>query len=152
MSNRGLEIALNKLDMPFLRVDVGSHHVVEALLKNNWLLGGEPSGHITYLRMNTTDDGIIAALLTLRTMHMTGKNLHELKQGITKFPQRVINIPHNGSIIDLQHADIVNFLKSVEKKLGKHSRVLLRYSGTEDVIKAMIEVRTKSLLMMLFRN
>jgi phosphoglucosamine mutase len=139
MSNKGLEIALNKLDMPFLRVDVGSHHIIEALLKNNWLLGGEPSGHITYLRMNTTDDGIIAALLTLRTMHMTGKNLHELKQGIIKFPQRVINIPHKDSIIDLQQADIVNFIKSAKIKLGKHSRILLRYSGTEDVIRVMIE-------------
>lgn len=139
MSNKGLEIALKKLGLPFLRVEVGCHHVVEALLKNNWLLGGEPSGHITYLRMNTTDDGIIASLLVLNAMHVTGKSLHELKKGIHKFPQRTMNIAYHDSAIDLKNVDVINFIKKSEVKLGEHGRILLRYSGTEQVIRAMVE-------------
>lgn len=139
MSNKGLEIALNKLDLPFLRVEVGSHHVVEALLKNNWLLGGEPSGHITYLRMNTTDDGIIASLLVLNAMHMTGKSLHELKKGITKLPQKIISVAYHDYAIDLHDVDVTNFVKKLEIRLGKYGRILLRYSGTERVIRAMVE-------------
>lgn len=146
MSNKGLEIALKKLGLSFLRVEVGSQHVVQALLQNHWLLGGEPSGHITYLRMNTTDDGIIASLLVLRAMYMTGMSLHELKKGMEKFPHRIVNIPYNNVVIDLQDTDIKNFIKEAEKKLGKNGRVLLRYSGTEHVIRAMIEGENKDLV------
>lgn len=146
MSNRGLEIALNMLDIQFLRVDVGSQHIVESLLKNKWLLGGEPSGHITYLPMNTTDDGIIASLLVLNTMYMTGKSLHELKKGMTKFPQRLMKIPYIDSIIDLQHPDIVNFVKTSETKLGKYGRIILRHSGTEPVVRIMVEGEDQTLV------
>lgn len=146
MSNAGLEIALKTLGLPLLCVDVGGIHVVEALLKNNWLLGGEPSGHITYLRTNTTDDGIIASLLVLKTMQMTGQSLHELKKGIKKFPHVTTKIPHNNCNVDLNDADIVRYVQDAKTKLGKDSRILLRYSGTEPVIRIMVEAEDQSLV------
>lgn len=139
MSNGGLEQALNQLGLAFLRVNVGSQYVVRALLEKQWLLGGEPSGHITFLPMNTTDDGIITALLVLKAMRTTGQTLHELKKGMQKFPQRVTKILHNHSTLDLHQPDIIHFVKQAEMRLGKYGRVILRYSGTESVIRIMVE-------------
>lgn len=139
MSNQGLELAMKELGLAFERVEVGGQHVINALKYNHWTLGGEPSGHITYLRTNTTDDGIIAALLVLQTMHQSGKSLHDLKHGIKKFPQRVVNIAHNGTPVDLQQNDIINLVKEAELKLGKNGRLLLRNSGTQPLVRIMME-------------
>lgn len=138
MTNTGLEIALKDLGLKFIRTSVGGQYVLEELLKHNWLLGGEPSGHIIFLRTNTTDDGIIAALLVMKTMEITGKTLHELKQGLTKLPQQVNNIPYRNKI-DLESKDILLAVQTSKKKLGKHSRILMRYSGTESLIRIMVE-------------
>lgn len=139
MSNTGLEIAFQALGIPFLRVAVGDQHVIHALLENKWLLGGEPSGHIVYLHVNTTADGVIAALQVLSAMRSSGKSLHDLKQGIHKFSQRKINIPHQGVAVNLQRREIKDAIKQAEFKLGKQGRILVRCSGTEPVVRIMVE-------------
>lgn len=139
MSNRGLELAINKLGLPFERVPVGDQNIVRALLEKQWILGGEPSGHITYLQVNTTADGIIAALQILHTMEETGLSLHELKKDLTLFPQRLVNVPVKDKTLDLQQGKIHQAILDAQKKLGKEGSVLVRYSGTEPVIRIMAE-------------
>jgi phosphoglucosamine mutase len=139
MSNMGLEIALRELGIAFARVAVGDQNVIAALKAKKWQLGGEPSGHIIYLYTNTTADGIIGALQVLQTMMMTGKSLHELKIGMEKFPQKIINVPHNGVKIDLESPEMISMIKGAQSKLGKKGRVFVRYSGTEQVIRLMVE-------------
>jgi len=146
MSNRGLEIALQELGVPFLRVPVGEQHVIEALIKNNWLLGGEPSGHIVDRRVTTTDDGVISALQVLQSMYVTGKSLHELKQGLKKIPQRLVNVACLSNNVDLNQTEIAKAVKEAEIKLGREGRVLLRKSGTEPVIRIMVEGEDSALV------
>lgn len=146
MSNMGLEVALNNIGIAFQRVPVGDQHIIEALRKRDWELGGEPSGHIIYLHVNTTADGIIAALQVLQTINSTGKSLHELKQAITKFPHEIKSIPHNGTKIDLQDPAFTALLANAKSKLGSHGRINVRYSGTEPLIRLMVEGESRSLV------
>ncbi|MBV9576526.1 MAG: phosphoglucosamine mutase [Gammaproteobacteria bacterium] len=139
MSNKGFEIALEELNIPFLRVAVGDQNVIHALRNNKWLLGGEPSGHIMYLNATTTADGIISALQVLLAMFTHNKSLHEIKKGMRRFPQQSCALSHHGIQIDLQNGKVGALLKNAEKTLGKTGRVLLRYSGTEPVIRIMVE-------------
>lgn len=139
MSNRGLELALNQLNLPFERVPVGDQHIVQALEKNQWVLGGEPSGHITYLHVNTTADGIIAALQVLQAMNDNNRSLHELKQGIHLFPQRLVSIPVKDRNLDLNNGIIHQAVEDAKIRLGKYSSILIRYSGTEPVLRIMVE-------------
>ena len=139
MTNMGLELALKKLEIPLVRVAVGDPYVVRALREKNWILGGETSGHIIYLNASTAADGIIAALLVLEEMSITSLSLHELKQGIRKHPQRIVNIPYDSHIISLDNPLISAEIKQAEKKLRLNGRVLLRYSGTEPMIRLMVE-------------
>lgn len=140
MSNLGLELALNELQVPSCRVPVGDQNITNALLERNWLLGGEPSGHIVFLPVSTTGDGIIAGLQVLQTIISSGKTLNELKHCIIKFPNKTVNIPYQtGHKIDLNQADIQDQINRVKSTLGKRGRVLLRYSGTEPLIRVMVE-------------
>lgn len=139
MTNKGLEIALNKLGVHFSRVLVGDQNVINGLHQKEWLLGGEPSGHIIYLDMTTTADGIIAALQVLLAMLKSGTSLHEIKHGMNKLPQKLVNIPHEGIFIDLQAPEVTDSIKKAEVKLGMAGRVLVRFSGTEPVIRIMVE-------------
>ncbi len=139
MSNKGLEIALQRLGISFVRTDVGDQHVMAELQKRNWFLGGENSGHIINLRVNTTADGIIGALQIMEALISSGKTLHELKKGMPKLPQRMTNIPYHGSQISLDHPTLSQEIKNAEAKLQPHGRILLRYSGTESMIRLMIE-------------
>jgi phosphoglucosamine mutase len=146
MSNMGLELALNELGIHFSRASVGDQHILAGLRQKNWFLGGETSGHIIYLDVSTCADGIVTALQVLQAVFNAKKNLHELKQGMHKFPQCIINIPHNGKRIDLNQAAIVQALAQTEATLGKRGRVLVRYSGTEPVIRVMVEGEDKALV------
>lgn len=139
MSNMGLEVALNELGIHFMRVAVGDQNIIEGLTQKNWLLGGEASGHVIYLNTTTTADGIITALQVLQAMHNSGASLHELKQGMKKFPQCIINIPYTGERIDLNQPEIAKITREAETKLGKKGRVLVRFSGTEPLIRIMVE-------------
>ena len=141
MSNLGMEIALKNLGVKLLRGNVGDRYVMELLVENGGMLGGEGSGHIICLDRTTTGDGIISALQVLAEMHNSGQSLHELKSGMQKFPQVLINVK-TGKKINLDHSEsIQKTVKAVEQKLGNEGRVLLRASGTEPLIRVMVEGR-----------
>ena len=139
MSNLGLEHALQAHNIAFDRADVGDRYVMERLKQTRSMLGGESSGHIICLDRTTTGDGIVSALQVLATMVQTGKPLHELKEGMKKYPQRMINVPV-ATKIDLGTAsDVQAAVKSAEQRLAGRGRVLLRPSGTEPVVRVMVE-------------
>ncbi len=139
MSNLGLEIALQELGLGLHRAKVGDRYVMERLLADKLLLGGENSGHIICLDKTTTGDGIVSALQVLVVMVATGESLYALKSGMQKFPQLMINIPLPRKVA-LEHSPSVQAaVRSAEVQLGRLGRVLLRPSGTEPVVRVMVE-------------
>ena len=139
MSNLGLEHAIKKLELDFFRAAVGDRYVMELLLKNNLILGGETSGHIINLELTTTGDGIITALQVLETIILTGKNLSDLTKEMSKYPQIMRNIKFDTQI-DITRNDEINLaIKDTENILGNTGRVVLRPSGTESLIRIMVE-------------
>ena len=138
MTNLGLEMGLRALGLDLHRVKVGDRYVLERLLADHLILGGENSGHIICLDRTTTGDGIISALQVLAAMLHSEKNLHDLKAGMTKYPQVLINVSVNGAV-DLNRPPIQEAVRAVESQLGDHGRVLLRPSGTEPVVRVMVE-------------
>jgi phosphoglucosamine mutase len=139
MSNLGLEHAIKDLQLDFLRAAVGDRYVMELLLKEKLVLGGETSGHIINLDRTTTGDGIIAALQVLEAMTVTGKTLTELTSGVTKYPQLMRNIRIKEKIDITRIDDINNAVKEAENLLGDSGRVVLRTSGTEPLVRVMVE-------------
>ncbi len=139
MSNLGLEHALAKFDMSLHRAKVGDRYVMEKLQQVGGSLGGEASGHIICLDKTSTGDGIVAALQVVAEIQQTNNSLHELRSVVTKYPQHLINVRVNKMIDLSSNAEINNAISSVEKKLGDEGRVLLRPSGTEPVIRVMVE-------------
>ncbi|MDD1626673.1 MAG: phosphoglucosamine mutase [Methylococcaceae bacterium] len=139
MTNLGMEHGLQQLGINLLRAKVGDRYVLEMMSENKGMLGGENSGHIICLDKTTTGDGIIAALQVMAEMHDSGKSLHELKSGMQKYPQILINIKTPKRVdIDADEA-IQKAVRAVEEKLGDKGRVLLRASGTEPLIRVMVE-------------
>jgi len=138
MSNLGLEHAFLAHNIPFLRASVGDRYVLAALKQNNWTLGGESSGHLICLDANTTGDGIVSALRVLTAMHISGRTLTELKSGMKKYPQTMINVPCDKHT-DLNDPAVIHAVKAAELRLKDTGRVLLRRSGTESVIRVMVE-------------
>ncbi len=139
MSNLGLEQALERDGIPFKRTNVGDRYVMECMTKEGWQLGGENSGHIICLDRTTTGDGIVAALQVLHSMVSSGRTLHELKSGMHKFPQILVNVPLESNL-DLDESSLVQeAVKDVETQLADRGRVLLRPSGTEPLIRVMVE-------------
>ena len=141
MTNLGMEHGLKKLGIDLLRANVGDRYVMEMLAEHKGILGGENSGHIICLDKTTTGDGIIAALQIMAEMQSSGKNLHELKSGMEKYPQVLVNVKTNKKINPAEDEGIQKSVKAVEKKLGDTGRVLLRASGTEPLIRIMVEGR-----------
>jgi phosphoglucosamine mutase len=139
MTNLGMEHALADLGIDFIRSNVGDRYVMEMLSAHGGMLGGEGSGHIICLDKTTTGDGIVAALQVLEEIRRTGKTLHELKQGMEKYPQTLINVKLSGPIDLNVNATIQEKKKAVEAQLGEHGRVLLRASGTEPLVRVMVE-------------
>lgn len=139
MSNVGLEQAVQDLGAEFVRVPVGDRHVMVELNKRNWCLGGEPSGHIICSDAVTTGDGIIAALQVLSAMRNKNQSLAELKSGLSKYPQVLVNVKVTNDSDPSQKPRIQSILQDVESKLGKTGRVLLRRSGTEPLVRVMVE-------------
>ncbi len=139
MSNMGLDIAMKKVGGKVVRTDVGDRYVVEEMLKNDYNLGGEQSGHMIFLDHNTTGDGILSALQVLAIIQRTGKPLSELAQVMTSLPQVLVNVKVRKKA-DLQEiAPIKKVIDDVESELGDKGRVLVRYSGTEPLLRVMIE-------------
>ncbi|HAT28098.1 MAG TPA: phosphoglucosamine mutase [Gammaproteobacteria bacterium] len=139
MSNLGLELALDALGVPFTRTAVGDRYVMKELLERGWDLGGESSGHIICLDKTTTGDGIVSALQALAAIVNSEQALADLKSKMNKFPQSMINVKLVTGI-DISANEIVQTAVSdVESQLGKNGRVLLRPSGTEPVVRVMVE-------------
>lgn len=139
MSNLGLELALRDLGVPFVRADVGDRHVLEGLATNDWKIGGENSGHIISLDHNTTGDGVVAALLVLQAVVQSGLSVKALRNGMTLLPQILINVRFGGDENPLQNNEVLAAVESAESALGDQGRVLLRKSGTEPLIRVMVE-------------
>jgi phosphoglucosamine mutase len=141
MTNLGLELALKKMNIPFVRAKVGDRYVVEQLHANGWQLGGENSGHILSLEHATTGDGIVASLQVLKAMCEGGSSLASLCMGMTMLPQVLINVrlPSGGADTILASDLVTNAVSVAEQTLGQSGRVLLRKSGTEPLIRVMVE-------------
>ncbi|MBT4164608.1 MAG: phosphoglucosamine mutase [Porticoccaceae bacterium] len=146
MSNLGLEIALRDLDIPFQRTKVGDRYVVEALRENGWVLGGEASGHILCSDLNTTGDGLVSALQVILALCESGKPLSDLKAGMQKFPQIMINVRLREKVAIDDNKAINSAVAAAEKELGDRGRVLLRSSGTEPLIRVMAEGEDQDLV------
>ena len=139
MSNLGLERALEALGVHFARAQVGDRHVLKLLREKNWQLGGEPSGHILCLDIATTGDGIVAALQALVAVTESGKSLHELRAGMTKLPQAVANVEVDDPSSVVHCDQVARAMHSRTRELADRGRVLLRPSGTEPVVRIMVE-------------
>ncbi|MEI6333677.1 MAG: phosphoglucosamine mutase [Methylococcaceae bacterium] len=139
MTNLGMEHGLKRLGINLLRAKVGDRYVLEMMCEHKGILGGENSGHIICLDKTTTGDGIIAALQVMAEMHDSGKSLHELKSGMQKYPQILINIKTTKRVDINTDAAIQKAVRAIEEKLGDTGRVLLRASGTEPLIRVMVE-------------
>jgi phosphoglucosamine mutase len=152
MSNLGLELALGSMDIPFVRSKVGDRYVVEALKANQWILGGESSGHILCGELNTTGDGIVSALQVMRALIESGKSLSELKLGMSKFPQTMINVRLPKKIDISDNPQVDSAVAEAESQLAGRGRVLLRPSGTEPVIRVMVEGEDSQLVNILVKQ
>ncbi|PRM16323.1 Phosphoglucosamine mutase [Haemophilus influenzae] len=145
MSNMSLEIALKMLGVPFLRANVGDRYVLEKMVENDWTLGGENSGHIIIADKNTTGDGIVASLAVLAAMAQHKLSLNELASAVKLFPQVLINVRFAGGENPLESDAVKSVAAEVEKRLEGKGRILLRKSGTEPLIRVMVECQDASL-------
>ncbi|WP_295663587.1 phosphoglucosamine mutase [uncultured Haemophilus sp.] len=139
MSNMSLEIALKMLGVPFVRANVGDRYVLEKMVEHSWTLGGENSGHIIIADKNTTGDGIIASLAVLSAMVQHRLSLNELASAVKLFPQVLINVRFAGGENPLESEAVKAVAADVEKRLEGKGRILLRKSGTEPLIRVMVE-------------
>ncbi len=139
MSNMGLENALKRKGIAFERSKVGDRYVMELLKEKGWKIGGESSGHVLNLDRISTGDGIISSLQVLAAMVAQNKTLHDLGQGFTKYPMKMINVRYPQGTDPTQAEEVQNAVREVEALLGETGRVLLRKSGTEPVVRVMVE-------------
>ncbi len=140
MSNLGLELALADLNIPFVRANVGDRYVIAELLERDWQVGGENSGHVVCFRHTTTGDAIIAALQVLLSMKRTGMSLAQSRSGLKKCPQVLINVRFEGGGVDpVKHPAVIEACDRVTAAMGGRGRVLLRKSGTEPLVRVMVE-------------
>tara|TARA_B110000285_G_scaffold228223_1_gene290860 strand:- start:242 stop:1573 length:1332 start_codon:yes stop_codon:yes gene_type:complete len=139
MSNLGMELGLKDLGIDFVRAKVGDRYVMQQLKEKGWLLGGESSGHLICRNLTTTGDGIVAALQVLQAMQTSRKTLHELKNQMQKMPQKLINLRFAHRVNLSEYPAIDDVVHALEKRMGGRGRVLLRPSGTEPVVRVMVE-------------
>ena len=146
MTNLGMENGLKQLGIPFERASVGDRYVMEKLLEKNWTIGAENSGHIILLDKVTTGDAIVAALTVLASVVDSGMSLYDLCQGMVLYPQVLENVRFSGDTNPID-ADLVKAeVSEVEALLGDKGRVLLRKSGTEPLIRVMVEGEDRELV------
>ena len=139
MTNLGIQSAFADAGISFIEADVGDRHVMNQLIKHKAVLGGEGSGHIICLNKSTSGDGIIAALQVLEVMSKTGKNLNDLKSRFTKYPQVLINVKTKSKVNLQGESKLTQAVNSIESKLSNTGRILIRESGTEALIRVMVE-------------
>jgi len=141
MTNLAVELALKERGVQFVRAKVGDRYVLEALEKHNWLLGGEGSGHLLALDKHSTGDGLISALQVLQACVRSGKKLSKLLEGVSLFPQTLINLRLQPGHDWQSSAALKAMTRSVEAELGKTGRILIRASGTEPLLRVMVEAQ-----------
>ncbi|KUJ95495.1 MAG: Phosphoglucosamine mutase [Desulfonauticus sp. 38_4375] len=146
MSNVALEIFMQNKGGKLVRTPVGDRYVVEEMVKGGYTLGGEQSGHMVFLEHSTTGDGLLTALQLLKIMLETGKSLFELKQILQPYPQELRNVHVKEKVDYSQIPELNKALKAAEKDLAGKGRVLLRYSGTEPVLRIMVEAESPDLV------
>ncbi|QSP95049.1 phosphoglucosamine mutase [Marinobacter salinisoli] len=139
MTNLGVELALKEQGIEFERAKVGDRYVMERLIARDWVLGGEGSGHMVIRDCTSTGDGIVSALQALLAIRRSGKTLADLRQGMSKLPQIMINVRVGERFDPLSRDDIVAAVREAEARLGSEGRILLRASGTEPLIRVMAE-------------
>ncbi|MCL9802723.1 phosphoglucosamine mutase [Pseudomonas sp. rhizo66] len=139
MSNLGLELALADLSIPFIRANVGDRYVIAELLERDWLVGGENSGHIVCFNHTTTGDAIIAALQVLMALKARNEGLAQTRQALRKCPQVLINVRFGGGESPLEHPAVKEASARVTQAMAGRGRVLLRKSGTEPLVRVMVE-------------
>ena len=141
MTNLGVEVACEAQGIQFVRARVGDRFVLEELVSRHWTLGGETSGHILSLDRSTNGDGLVAALAVLEVMQKTGKSLADLVKDLQVFPQKLVNVSteHARPAELLKQPRVTEAVKACEKQLGSRGRVVLRASGTEPLIRVMVE-------------
>lgn len=149
MSNLGLELALRDKGIEFKRAKVGDRYVMQVLTENNWRYGGESSGHLLCLDSNSTGDGIVSALQVLVALRDSGVGLHEWQKRMVKMPQTMINVRRSRDMDVLSHPDIITAVAATEKKLADRGRVLLRPSGTEPLVRVMVEAEDPAITQLL---
>src|SRR5580698_6009912 len=143
MTNMAVEVALKQAGVQFVRAAVGDRYVLEKLREHNWILGAEGSGHILSLDRHSTGDGIVSALLVLAAVKRSGKRLAEQLDGITLFPQKLINVRMNAEA-DWKNSDAIKrAITDAERALNSSGRVLIRASGTEPVLRVMVEAASQ---------
>ena len=141
MTNMAVEVALKKRGVQFVRAKVGDRYVLEELEKHKWILGGEGSGHLLALDKHTTGDGLVSALQVLQACVRSGKTMAQLLQGVTLFPQTLINVRLTPGQDWKSNARMAEETKAAEAALGDTGRVLIRASGTEPLVRVMVEAR-----------
>jgi phosphoglucosamine mutase len=144
MTNFGFEQALQDLNIEFVRVPVGDRYIMAELAKRHWHIGGEASGHIICSDAITTGDGVITALQVLSVIKQTKRTLADLKKGLHKYPQILVNVKVTETTDPLHNPRIHDALTGIEKNLGQTGRVLLRRSGTEPLVRVMVEGKDES--------
>ena len=145
MTNKAIEEGLLKLNVNFLRSKVGDRYVLEELISQGWELGGEGSGHLLMLDKHSTGDGLISALQVLQACLRMNSTLDQLLQAVPLFPQCLLNISIPSNLDWRTHSEFQSRIKSVEKELGANGRVLIRESGTEPLLRIMVEAREEEL-------
>lgn len=141
MTNMAVEVALKARDVEFVRAKVGDRYVLEELASRGWLLGGEGSGHLLALDRHTTGDGIVSALQILQAVARSGKTLAQLLDGVTLFPQTLVNVRLKPGQDWKATPGLAAEQAAVEKELGNNGRLLIRPSGTEPLVRVMVEAR-----------
>jgi len=141
MTNMAVELALRARDVPLVRAKVGDRYVLEELAARGWQIGGEGSGHLLALDKHTTGDGIVSALQVLQAVRRSGRTLAQLLEGLTLFPQTLINVRLAEGVDWKKSAALRDVQQAVERELGDTGRVLIRASGTEPVLRVMVEAR-----------
>ncbi|MFZ4624515.1 MAG: phosphoglucosamine mutase [Rhodoferax sp.] len=141
MTNMAVEVALQARGVEFVRARVGDRYVLEELEKHQWLLGGEGSGHLLALDKHTTGDGLISTLQVLQTVVRSGNSLSQLLSDVSLFPQTLINIRLKPGQDWRASPDLASVTRAVENELGQTGRVLIRASGTEPLVRVMVEAR-----------
>ena len=139
MTNLAVEVAIKQRGVQFARAKVGDRYVLEVLHEKGWLLGGEGSGHLLALDKHTTGDGLVSALQVLQAVVGSGQTLAQLLGGITLYPQTLINVRLSAGFDWQGHQPLWDATKAVENELGETGRVLIRASGTEPLVRVMVE-------------